>query len=163
MRRSFPVALLLLASCTGSAASPGAPASSSGSATARARPSAHFAPAAVTMFVGLDAEKGILAATCERDACRSLAASRPKRFLRGIDTGLVSFTIGRPPSTVRLEIRRHLRTPVRAPQQVIDLAPKTLMSTTIELGPGRYIVTMIGGWRDREARWVFGIEGPSGR
>lgn len=164
MRKIFPIALMLLAACTGGQTPAGAPEKNKApSSTASARPSPFFSPAEVTMFVGLDGEEGVLAVTCEDGSCRAVAPARPKRFLPGTETGLVSFTTGRPPSKARLEVRRYGRPSSGKPEQTVELTPKTLMATQISIPDGRYVVTLVGGWQGREARWVFGLDGPSGR
>jgi hypothetical protein len=163
MRRAFPIALLLLVSCTGGEASPGAPADPSASPSASARPEPFFEPEQVRMFAGLDGEVGVLAVTCEDGSCRAVAPARPKRYIDGVPSGLVSFTTAKAPKTARLEVRRAGRPSREEPEATIELQPKTLMSTVVTLAKGRYVLTFVEGWRDREARWIFGMNGPSGR
>lgn len=114
------------------------------------------------MFAGLDGEVGVLAVTCEDGACRAVAPARPKRYIDGVETGLISFTTAKPPTAARLEVRRAGRPSREEPAQSIDLTPKTLMSTLVTLERGRYVLTLVEAWRDREARWIFGVNGPSG-
>lgn len=152
--------LTTLVACTGGgtgARTPGSPSGRSVEATPTLAP--HFRPSVVTMFVGLDAEEGLLATTCERGSCRVLATPKPKRYLPAADNGLVSFATGTAPKTATMELRRAGKGTDTPPVQTIDLAPRTLMATTLKVPAGRYVVTLVGAWPDREARWVFGLQG----
>jgi hypothetical protein len=154
--------MVSLVACTGGPEQARAPgATTSSRAKPSVKPSPHFSPGTVTMFVGLDAERGVLAETCERGSCRLLTTPRPKRFLPAAETGLVSFATGAAPKSATMELRRSGRGADTPPAQTIDLTPRTLMATTLTVPSGRYVVTLIGTWPGREARWVFGLQGRS--
>jgi hypothetical protein len=150
-----PLLAAALAACT-----PGAAVRATGVSTAPA-PAAAQAPAAappVRMFAGTDAVPGVRSLWCVAQDCSRARGAYPKRFLDGVGSGLLLFTTGVVPEEAALEVETLSGKPVRR----LTLQPGTTMAARIDLGRGRFVLTLVERWDDREARWLFGLRGPSG-
>lgn len=110
------------------------------------------------MSVGTDSMPGALSLWCRDGACRRRSAARPARYLPSADSGLVIFATGVVPTAARVVVRR----PGGAVVSAGFLQPGTTMAYRADIPAGRFLVTLIETWSEREARWVFGLQGPGG-
>lgn len=114
-------------------------------------------PPPARLFAGTDSAAGTITVYCERERCMR-DEGPPPRFLVAPQSGFVTFALHRAPLEARLEIA----TSSRAEPAIVPLNPGTLMAYGIDLGPGRYLLTLVARWQDAEARWLFRLRVPAG-
>lgn len=151
------VLLVIAPACTGDeprTAASGRPATESSRASGPSEARARDA----RMSVGTDSEPGTLVAWCADGDCKRYPGAKPPRYVRGVESGLLLFQIGARPVAARVVVRgRSSDVAARG-----TLHPSSTMAFRADLPAGRYVVTLVAQWPDREARWVFGMLGPAG-
>jgi len=140
--------------CSSQAVSDGGASASATAAIRRGASVPRQAPPA-RMFAGVDSVVGVLTRWCVGDDC-TRGTRRPSRYLKGDPAGFVYFAVASAPAAARVEVRRGKKVVGRG-----SLRPGTSMAYALDVPPGRYVVTLIATWKGREARWVFGLTGPS--
>lgn len=111
------------------------------------------------MAVGTEFEPGVLVSWCEGRDCRVAQAAKPRRFLPGQDNGVLMFQASAAPKSARAEVRALTGKLV----QTGLMLPGTTMAFKARAGRGKYLVTMLAKWPSGEGKWIFGLQGPSGK
>ena len=157
MRKAAAVLTVFLAACTHATPAARAPRGSAPATTRNTVRAPSGAPRA-RMSSGTDSVEGVVVAWCEHARCQTDPTPRPKRYLPGDANGLLLFATSAAPAAARVEVR----TPSGRVVTSGRVEAGTTMAFSARLPAGRYLVVLIAGWPDREARWGFGLVGPSG-
>lgn len=157
-RALVPLLLVTLLACSGDPVPAGKAASPTSTPRREAaQPAVPGAPLA-TMQAGTSSIEGALVRWCAKGECRA-----PQRGPAGhvwlTDDRLLLFELSAAPARARLEIARE--GDPDAPVTSRRLRAGDVMATHAGLARGRYLLSLIASWPEREAIWRFALRVPA--